>query len=148
MVDAPNPLPCHKQSYASGDGCFPECSVGWFVRDFYDFTRSLLPVSSMCPKLRKASISGTCANFCLATRCHIPESAFLRSRQCSCSNATITSRPVTFVSFMYHHPVVCVTCIDYRVRVTHHYEYHVLNIFISRYFGRRILPSAGGRWNS
>ena len=112
MVDVPNPLPCHKQSYARGDGCFPECSVGWFVRDFYDFTTSLMPLSSMCPRLRKASISATCANFCLATRCLIPESAFLRSRQCSCSKATITSRPVTFVSFIYHHPIVCVTCVS------------------------------------
>lgn len=145
----PTPLPCHKPVYASVDYCFLECSVAWFVRDFNDFTRSLLPPSSVCPKLQKANISGTCANFCLATRCHIPESAFLRSRQRSCSNATVTSHPVTFVSFIYHHPVVSVTCISATGSLQHiTMTYHVLIIFINTCFGRCIRPSAGSRWNS
>ena len=118
--------------------------------DFNGFTRSLLPPSSMCPKLQKASISVTCANFRLATRCHVPESAFLRSRQCSCSNTTIMSGPVTFVSFIQYITIpLCVSHL-YRLQgpVTHHCEHYVLIIFITTYFGRRIRSSAGSHWNS
>jgi hypothetical protein len=100
----PNPLPCHTPSC----DCFPECSVVSFVRDSEELAATIVNVSEVA----EASIFGTCADFRLTTRCHIPESAFLRSRQCSCSNTTITSRPVIFVSFIYHHPFVYATCIS------------------------------------
>jgi hypothetical protein len=83
-----------------------------------------------------------------SARPHGVTSAFLRSRQCSCSNGTITSRPVTSC-FFYISPSRCVPHVRWlQGRVTHHYEYHALIIFITSCFGRLIRPSAGSRWNS